>query len=361
MHRRHLAPTLFTIVVSIVVAMSVAAAVAPGAAHATPISDKKAKLKAVKQQVEALDTRLEIAVEQYNLATSRLAIVQQQIKVNQAKLDEAQHNLRIARVLLGRRVVSLYKERDTDFLDVLLETKTFDDLVSAARHDAARERERLGRRRLHREAQEGDRRARRAAGDRQEAGREAGQPASLGQAEHRRLARPAQATRLRARERDQAHERPRPARLVARRSRPPRLLRPSVRRRRRSPARSAPLGRRFAPLGRQHRTQVPRRAVRLGRRQAERLRLLRPGHVRLRPARHLAAAQRRQSQYSYGTPIVARPLQPGDLVFFGYSAASIHHVGIYAGGGSMIDAPYTGAVVRYDARLPRDYYGASRP
>ena len=32
-------------------------------------------------------------------------------------------------------------------------------------------------------------------------------------------------------------------------------------------------------------------------------------------------------------------LQPGDLVFFG---SPIHHVGIYVGGGSMIDAPYTG-------------------
>ena len=35
--------------------------------------------------------------------------------------------------------------------------------------------------------------------------------------------------------------------------------------------------------------------------------------------------------------------QPGDLVFF-YNP--IHHVGIYIGGGLMIDAPHTGATVR---------------
>ncbi|MGN6635727.1 MAG: C40 family peptidase, partial [Oryzihumus sp.] len=34
--------------------------------------------------------------------------------------------------------------------------------------------------------------------------------------------------------------------------------------------------------------------------------------------------------------------QPGDLVFFGSPA---HHVGIYAGGGMMWDAPHSGAVV----------------
>ncbi len=64
-------------------------------------------------------------------------------------------------------------------------------------------------------------------------------------------------------------------------------------------------------------------------------------------------------QYGYGTHLSRDQLAPGDLVFFGYSAASIHHVGIYAGGGSMIDAPYTGAVVRYDS-LSSDYYGATR-
>lgn len=41
---------------------------------------------------------------------------------------------------------------------------------------------------------------------------------------------------------------------------------------------------------------------------------------------------------------VSSPL-PGDLVFYGTPA---HHVGIYLGGGKMIDAPHTGAVVRIE-------------
>jgi hypothetical protein len=39
-------------------------------------------------------------------------------------------------------------------------------------------------------------------------------------------------------------------------------------------------------------------------------------------------------------------LQPGDLVFYG---ADLYHVGIYAGGGRMIEAPRTGLNVRYSS------------
>ncbi len=61
-------------------------------------------------------------------------------------------------------------------------------------------------------------------------------------------------------------------------------------------------------------------------------------------------------------------LQPGDLVFFAYGKdpEQIHHVGIYAGGGTYIHAPQTGDVVRVSSLQERiasrgDYVGASRP
>lgn len=56
-------------------------------------------------------------------------------------------------------------------------------------------------------------------------------------------------------------------------------------------------------------------------------------------------------------------LRPGDLVFFATDLSdprSIHHVGIYVGGGYMIDAPHTGAVIRYDTIDQKDYIGATR-
>jgi len=65
-----------------------------------------------------------------------------------------------------------------------------------------------------------------------------------------------------------------------------------------------------------------------------------------------------RAQYS-SLPHVARSqLQPGDLVFFG---SPIHHVGIYEGGGTMINAPETGENVRRDSIGRSDYVGAARP
>jgi cell wall-associated NlpC family hydrolase len=52
-----------------------------------------------------------------------------------------------------------------------------------------------------------------------------------------------------------------------------------------------------------------------------------------------------QSQYMSFPKIPISQLQPGDLVFFGSSGPTNHHVGIVVGGGMMIDAPHTGAFV----------------
>jgi cell wall-associated NlpC family hydrolase len=65
-----------------------------------------------------------------------------------------------------------------------------------------------------------------------------------------------------------------------------------------------------------------------------------------------------EAQYQSLPHVSQSELQPGDLVFFG---SPIHHVGIYAGGGSMIEAPYTGVNVRYRSIYRSDYAGAARP
>jgi cell wall-associated NlpC family hydrolase len=68
-------------------------------------------------------------------------------------------------------------------------------------------------------------------------------------------------------------------------------------------------------------------------------------------------------QWYAGTHIPKSQLQLGDLVFFATdltNPVSIHHVGIYVGNGWMIDAPHTGAFIRYDSINQPDYYGATR-
>jgi peptidoglycan DL-endopeptidase CwlO len=65
-----------------------------------------------------------------------------------------------------------------------------------------------------------------------------------------------------------------------------------------------------------------------------------------------------REQINSGQRVSRKDLQPGDLVFFG---SPIHHVGMYVGGGEMIEAPYTGARVRIVSMDRSDYAGACRP
>ena len=69
-------------------------------------------------------------------------------------------------------------------------------------------------------------------------------------------------------------------------------------------------------------------------------------------------------QALHGTPVSRSALQPGDLVFFAGpgGTGTIHHVGIYVGGGQMIDSPQTGFSVRIVslAAFGSEYAGARR-
>ncbi len=67
-------------------------------------------------------------------------------------------------------------------------------------------------------------------------------------------------------------------------------------------------------------------------------------------------------QYAASEPVKPGQVKPGDLVFYGTSATSIHHVGIYIGGGWMIDAPRPGTQVRYSPLdTMRDLFAVGRP
>jgi cell wall-associated NlpC family hydrolase len=61
-----------------------------------------------------------------------------------------------------------------------------------------------------------------------------------------------------------------------------------------------------------------------------------------------------QSQYKSFPKVPIDQLQPGDLVFFGDTGPTNHHVGIVVGRGLMIDAPHTGAYVELVSYFRKD-------
>ena len=104
------------------------------------------------------------------------------------------------------------------------------------------------------------------------------------------------------------------------------------------------------------REPTDRHSLRLGRSlAAQRLRLLGARSIRVREARHPAAALHRLPVRAR-TPRVRSGLRPGDLVFF----YGLNHVGIYAGGGKYIHAPRAGTTVRWSSLASSSFYGARR-
>jgi peptidoglycan DL-endopeptidase CwlO len=68
------------------------------------------------------------------------------------------------------------------------------------------------------------------------------------------------------------------------------------------------------------------------------------------------------SQYKMGTSVAYGQWQPGDLLFWGSSASTIHHVAMYVGNGEIVQAPTEGVPVQV---VPvsgggKDYFGAKR-
>jgi len=99
-------------------------------ASASPVADKKAQLRKVQAKLQGVYHEADMAVEKYNQATSQLTTVQQQIKENQHLLKVAEYNLDVANTQLQSRAESIYKTRDVGIVDVLFASNSFDDLVT---------------------------------------------------------------------------------------------------------------------------------------------------------------------------------------------------------------------------------------
>ena len=99
-------------------------------ASASPVSRKKTRLKAVQARLETVYMQTEAANERLNQASSQLATVQQQITQNAHQLDVARRNYRRANRQLEQRAINLYKSRDAGVIDWLFSATSFDELVT---------------------------------------------------------------------------------------------------------------------------------------------------------------------------------------------------------------------------------------
>ncbi len=114
------------------VACAVIALVAAGVAWAeTPAINKaKSQADALREQIDALDAQVEVAVEEYNTANAKLEQTQAAAEENEQKLAVVEADLEEARARLTDRVVEIYKEGHLGVLDTLVGSASFSDLIN---------------------------------------------------------------------------------------------------------------------------------------------------------------------------------------------------------------------------------------
>jgi cell wall-associated NlpC family hydrolase len=316
-------------------------------ATASPVADKRAQAQRIMAELQALNAKMEVAVERYNAANENLAAVDAKIRDNERNLVIARYNLGVARETLEQRAEAMYKQRPVDVLDVLLATKSFDDFITQL--DLF---DRLGR---------SDVRVMTSIDD---------YKANIAEWQ----------TSLKA-------DREAAARLVAQRSAEKQSIERS-------------LAQRQSMLKgvKDEIATLERQKAAAGRQQADRQGLLPAPGGNIDPgAGHgnvvaiamqyigvpylyggsspqtgfdcsgftmfcyaqvgVSLPHNAAAQYSVCTPVDRSQMQPGDLVFFG---SPIHHVGMFVGGNMMIHSPYTGVSVRVEA-IYSDFVGAGRP
>ena len=99
-------------------------------ALASPVGSKKAQLREVQARLQTVYHQVDMAVEKYNQASSQLDTVTTQIKENERLLKVAEYNLGVANEQLSARAEDMYRARDVGVVDVLFEANSFDDLVT---------------------------------------------------------------------------------------------------------------------------------------------------------------------------------------------------------------------------------------
>ena len=295
-------------------------------AVAGPIKDKKARLAAVQAQLSQVYEQSDMAVERYNEAASRLGDVQDRITRNQHLLKVAEYKLGVANDHLTSRARQVYKADDAGILDVVFASRTFEDLLTqidmmqrmtesdARTARAARAyRQEISDRRV---ALEEDRKsAVRLVAQREESkdqvlALQAQLESTAGGLKDEIAELQAKAAAAAKKAAEQGRRAGGLAGVVLGRER---LLRRLVlvglrRRHGRRPRRLRALGRR------RHRAALSGRALRVGRRQPERLRLQRPHHVLLRADRHRHVARRDRPAAPEQARLAERPPAGGPRV-----------------------------------------------
>jgi peptidoglycan hydrolase CwlO-like protein len=106
----------------------------PATASATPsLSAAKDHANQLKQQAADLANQLIVAVQQYQQATDRVALVAARVAEDQRLLEQARQDLDVAQQNLTALAVGMYKQSPTSVLDMFVGVGSLEDLATRVR------------------------------------------------------------------------------------------------------------------------------------------------------------------------------------------------------------------------------------
>ena len=360
--QRRLAWTL-----TILLATALCALVLPASSLAGPsIASARVQASRLESQIGALNTRMEMVVERYDAAAQKRAGLTASIAANGSQLTSTRYQLALAQQQLAEQVVAMYKAPTTDYLNVMLATRSFSELTSQlTMFDKTGQQSALTVTQIDALKAAVEQRRQTLVAQRAQVQRVVAQIArqktqiiaSLQQRQHLLQGAQGQVRRLLQQQQQAQAAAARRAAVAAEAARPV-APQPSQSGSGSSSggggtptgggggsASAITIAARYlgvpyvwggaSPAGFDCSGLVMYVFAQLG----------------------ISLPHNAAMQFTCCTPVSRADLRPGDLVFYGSSAATIYHVGIYVGNDTMLDAPCTGEDVQYDPLFSGFYSG----
>ena len=111
-------------------ALGALSVVEPNKALAVTAAEKKSEVQSVAAQLNALNSDLETAIDQYNRTQDDYANATAKVEECQAKIDEQQKKIDELQTHIQTRATSMYRSGAMSYMDVLLGTGTFGDFAT---------------------------------------------------------------------------------------------------------------------------------------------------------------------------------------------------------------------------------------
>jgi murein DD-endopeptidase MepM/ murein hydrolase activator NlpD len=94
------------------------------------IGDLDGRLRAIQKKLDGMAPQIAAVEERLSVTQEKLALLRKELRLKQLELQQAQAELKLEQENFAERAVLSYKSNDLDYVDILLSSTDFEDLIS---------------------------------------------------------------------------------------------------------------------------------------------------------------------------------------------------------------------------------------